>query len=61
MLGFPTLARAWFGISSVLYSISLFHLRLYRCYYVYVNIKLYIIYVHESNVYCLFQFDIWCS
>jgi hypothetical protein len=25
MLGFPTLARAWFGISLILYSISLFH------------------------------------
>jgi hypothetical protein len=52
-LGFLTLARAWFDIYLVLYSISLFHLRLYRCYYVYVNIKLYITYVQESNVHCL--------
>jgi hypothetical protein len=54
MLGLPTSVREWFGISSILYSISLFHLRLYHCYYVYVNIKLYIIYIHESNVYYLF-------
>jgi hypothetical protein len=54
MLGFLTLVRAWFGISLVLYSLSLFHLRLYHYYYAYVNIKLYIIYIHESNVHCLF-------